>query len=113
MDYQACRQLLADMGIWAPQRPSSRNPTLRWDSRDGQPIGGAYLNATDSDVAYFILSGNCDLREDAELWLHLPDGLVGELDKKHRNILPLSGRERQAFQQLFRPLAGEMSNFER
>ena len=113
MDYQGCRELLADIGIWAPQRPSSRNPRLHWGSRDGQPIGGAYLNATDSDVAYFTLNGNCDLWEDADLWRHLQAGLVGERNKKHRNILPLSGRERQAFQQFFRPLAGETGSFER
>ena len=113
MDYQACRQLLAEMGIWAPQQPSSRNPRLHWGSRDDLPIPGAYLNATDSDVAYFTLNGNCGLQEDADLWLHLRTGLVGERDKKHRNILPLSGSERQALQQLFRPLVGEMRNFER
>ena len=113
MDYQACRQLLADMGIWAPQRPSSRNRTLRWGSREGQPIRGAYLNATDCDVAYFALLSNCDLQEDADLWPHLPAGLAGERDRKHRNILPLSGKERQALEQLFRPWAGENEQLER
>ena len=101
MDYQACRQLLADIGIWAPLRPGRFNPRLHWGDKQGQPIPGTYLNETDSGMAYFTLNGSSVLKGDRDLWSDLPLRLVAERDKPHRNVYPQHGKELEALHQLF------------
>ncbi len=101
MNYEACRRLLAAMGIWAPIRPGRFNPRLHWGDRQGQPIPGTYLNETDSGMACFTLNGRCVLKEDGDLWSNLPPRLVAEKDKAHRNIYPKQGKELEALHQLF------------
>ena len=101
MNYQVCRQLLADMGIWSPQRPGRRNPRLHWGDRQGHPIRGAYLNETGAGLAYFTLNSRCVLKEDEGLWSNLPLDSVPEKDKAHRNIYPRPGKEQDALHQLF------------
>ena len=101
MNYEGLRQLLADFGIWAPRRPGPRNPRLHWRDRQGQLSAGAYLNETDSGVAYLTLNSRCVLQEDEEFWSKLPDGLAADRDKIHRNIHPREGKERDALLQLF------------
>lgn len=101
VNYQGCRQLLADMGIWSPLRPGRFNPRLHWGDQQGQPISGAYLNETDTGVAYFTLNIKCILKEDEEFWSDLPLPLVADRDKAHRNIYPQDGKEREALFQLF------------
>ena len=102
MNYQDCRQLLAEMGIWAHPRKRGFRPTLRWGhDQNGKRIRGTYLNETDTDLAYFTLNSACRLKEDANLWVNLPQPLVAEVDKKHRNIYPVNGKEREALHQLF------------
>lgn len=100
MNYQGCRRLLADMGIWSPVSPGRRNPRLRWGDREGHPIHGTYLNETAAGVAYFTLNSRCVLKEDEELWSDLPLDSVAEWDKAHRNIYPRTGSERDALHQL-------------
>ena len=101
MNYHACRQLLTEMGIWAPLRPGRRNKTLRCGDEQGLCIRGIYLNETDTCKAYFTLNSACRLKEDTNLWVNLPQPLVAEIDKKHRNIYPVNGKEREALYQLF------------
>ena len=104
MNYRDCRQLLAQMGIWAPAKPGRRNKTLRHGHEQGKPIRGTYLNETDTDRAYFTLNSACRLKEDENLWVNLPQPLVAEVDKKQRNIYPMNGKEREALHQLFMPI---------
>ncbi len=101
MDYGSCSDLLATLGIWSPQRPGPRNPTLRRGSREGEPIRGVYLNESDTGLAYFTLNSACILRESEDLWSNLPGDQVAEVDVKNRNIYPQPGKERQALEQLF------------
>ena len=101
VNYQFCRQLLADMKIWSPLRPGRFNPRLHWGDRQGRPISGAYLNETDTGVAYFTLNSKCILKEDEEFWSDLPFPLVADRAKAHRNIHPQDGKEREALFQLF------------
>ena len=107
MNYQDCRQLLAQMGIWAPAKPGSRNKTLRWSDEQGQRITGIYLNETDTGRAYFTLNSACHLKEDENLWVNLPQRSVAEVDKKQRNIYPTNGKEWEALHQLLMPIEGE------
>ncbi len=100
MNYGVCRRLLSDMGIWSPLRPGPRNPRLHWGDRQGHPFRGTYLNETAADLAYFTLNSRCVLKQDEELWLDLPLGLVAESEKAHRNIYPRLGKERDALHQL-------------
>ncbi len=101
MNYQGGRQLLTEMGIWAPLRPGLRNKTLLCGDEQGLCIRGIYLNKTDTGRAYFTLNSACRLKEDTDLWVNLPQPLVAEIDKKHRNIYPVNGKEREALHQLF------------
>ena len=101
LDYGSCCDLLAAIGIWAPRRPGPRNPRLRWGTRQGEPIRGAYLNQSDSGLAYFTLNSRCDLEEDESLWSRLPGDQVAKAHETHKNIYPQPGRERDALQQLF------------
>ncbi len=108
MNYQDCRQLLKDMGIWAPAKLGRRNKTLRWSDEQGQRIRGTYLNETDTGKAYFTLNSACLLKEDENLWTNLPQRLVAEKDTANRNVYPLPGKEREALHQLFmQPTEGE------
>ena len=108
MNYQDCRQLLKDMGIWAPAKPGQRNKTLRWSDEQGQPIPGTYLNETNTGKAYFTLNSACLLKEDENLWTNLPQRSVAEKDTANLNIYPLPGKEREALHQLFmQPTEGE------
>ena len=101
MNYQGCRQLLAEIGIWAPLRPERRNKTLRWSDEQGQRIPGIYLNETNTCKAYFTLNTACLLKEDENLWKNLPRRLVAKTDTVKRNVYPLPDKEREALHQLF------------
>ena len=102
MTYRECLELLEGVGVWPPERPGPRNPTLRWgNNRDGEPIRGIYLNATDAGQAYFNLLGNCELKPDETLWPALPIEFIPENDAGIWNISPQVGRERDALRQLF------------
>ena len=101
MNYDQCHNLLAAIGIWSPCRPGPRNPRLRWGTRQGEPIRGAYLNQSDYGLAYFTLNSRCDLKEDVSLWAEVRHDLVAKADKNHRSIYPQPGRERDALLQLF------------
>ena len=102
MTYRECLELLEGVGVWAPERPGPRSLTLRWgNNRDGEPIRGIYLNATDAGQAYFTLLRNCQLKPDETLWPALPIELTPENDAGKWNISPQVGRERDALRQLF------------
>ncbi len=98
MDYQDCAQLLEELGVEAPIRPGNRSRTLRW--ADGACIRGIYLNATAAGLAYFTLNTACKLEVDVTLWRNLPGQDVKLQDRRHRNILPRAGREREALRSL-------------
>ena len=102
LDYGSCSDLLATLGIWSPPRPGPRNPTLRWGTRQGEPIRGVYLNESNTGLAYFTLNSACSLQENQELWSDLPGHQVAEGDRAYRNLRPQSGKEREALEQLFR-----------
>ena len=59
MNYQDCRCLLADMGIWSPLRPGPRNPRLHLGVIVRVILfRGAYLNETAAGLAYFTLNSS-------------------------------------------------------
>ena len=101
LDYGSCRDLLTSIGIWSPPRPGPRNPTLRRGTRQGEPIRGAYLNESDTGLAYFTLNSACTLGPSEGLWSDLSPDQVAGVDVKHRNICPSPGKEREALEQLF------------
>ena len=102
MTYRECLELLEGVGVWAPERPGPRSPTLRrGNNRDGEPIRGTYLNATYADQAYFTLLGNCKLKPDETLWDAFPIEVTPENHAGKWNISPQVGKERDALRQLF------------
>ena len=101
LGYASCSDLLATLGIWSPPRPGPRNPTLRWGTRQGEPIRGVYLNESDSGLAYFTLNSACTLQESDDLWSGPPGHQAAGGDRSYRNIYPKPGKEREALEQLF------------
>ena len=100
--YRECLDLLAGLGVWAPEGPGPRNPSLRWgNNRQGEPIRGIYLNETVSGRAYFTLLPVCKLRPAERVWDYLPMECTPEENTSLRYIFPRPDREREALRQLF------------
>ena len=102
MNYEDMRELVLDLGRWAPLRSKGRRPTLRrGPSKDSPPYRGLNMNEHDGR-AYLTARCIYKLVFDPDLWcLHVP------VCPRHqgggrRNAAPKSGKEREALQQLLR-----------
>ena len=102
MNYEDMRELVLDLGRWAPLRSKGWRPTLRrGPSKDSPPYRGLYMNEHEGR-AYLTALQKCPLDFDPDLWCLQPAMNPRHQGGGRRNAAPKSGKEREALQQLLR-----------